>query len=62
MLRPTPSFAALTGALVLQVTGAQTLPQVQFSHKDWEIVCDNTRAAAQPAIRPKMSCQMPAYC
>ena len=43
MLRSTTLFAALDATLVLQVAAAETLPQVQFNHKDWEIACNNTR-------------------
>jgi hypothetical protein len=36
-------FGMLFGAVTLPAVAAETLPQVQFSHKDWEIACDNTR-------------------
>jgi hypothetical protein len=43
MLYLTIRFAMLFAAVGLPAVAAETLPQVQFSHKDWEIACDNTR-------------------
>ncbi|RYE66259.1 MAG: DUF1176 domain-containing protein, partial [Oxalobacteraceae bacterium] len=43
MSRLTIPFTVLSGAVVLHAVAADTLPQVRFEHKDWEIACDNTR-------------------
>jgi hypothetical protein len=43
MPRSTILFVVLTVPSMLHGVTADTLPQVAFNHKDWEITCDNTR-------------------
>jgi hypothetical protein len=43
MRRSTTLFAILSVPIIGHAVAADTLPQVQFNYRDWEIACDNTR-------------------
>lgn len=43
MPRSTFLLTMLCGTVILHATAAETLSQVRFEHKDWEVACDNTR-------------------